>query len=64
MLSFIRTQQKWLMFLVAAVVIIAFTFFYDAGKGLDDPRTAKLFEIGGTSYNQYDFEKLKNIYYI
>jgi hypothetical protein len=62
MLSFIRTQQKWLMFLVAAVVIIAFTFFYDAGKGMDDPRTAKLFEIGGTSYNQYDFEKLSNLY--
>ena len=52
------------MFIVAAVVIIAFTFFYDAGKGVDDPRTAKLFEIGGKSYNHFEFEKLNNLYFL
>ncbi|MFP6873044.1 MAG: SurA N-terminal domain-containing protein, partial [Verrucomicrobiales bacterium] len=50
------------MLCVAISVIIAFTFFYNAGKGGQDPRTVELFEIGGKGYNQNYFEKQKNLY--
>ena len=46
------------MLFVAVIVIIAFTFFYDAGRGPDREKKQELFRIDGKSYTQTDYEKL------
>ena len=43
MLAFLRKHQYGFMLVVAIVVIIAFTFFYDAGRGGADPKAVKHF---------------------
>ncbi|MFL2479566.1 MAG: hypothetical protein ACJ0K4_08455 [Verrucomicrobiales bacterium] len=58
MLVFIRKQQKTVMIFVAVIVIIAFTFFYDSGRGPDKEKNTKLFRIDGKWYTQNDYEKL------
>ena len=46
------------MLFVAVIVIIAFTFFYDAGRGPDKVKNAELFRIDDKWYTQNDYEKL------
>ena len=43
------------MWVVAAIVIVAFTFFYDAGKVQNRQDTEVMFEIGDESYTQQDW---------
>ena len=43
------------MWVVAAIVIVAFTFFYDAGKVQNRQDTEVMFEIGDKSYTQQDW---------
>ena len=46
------------MLFVAVIVIIAFTFFYDAGRGPDREKNSKLFSIDGKNYTLKDYEKI------
>ena len=55
MLGFFRNSQGPIMWVVAAIVIVAFTFFYDAGKVQNRQNTEEMFEIGGKSYTQQDW---------
>ena len=58
MLVYIRKHQKTVMLFVAVIVIIAFTFFYDAGRGPDREKNSKLFSIDGKDYTLKDYEKI------
>ena len=49
---FFRNSQGPIMWVVAAIVIVAFTFFYDAGKVQNRQDTEVMFEIGDESYTQ------------
>ena len=55
MLGFFRNSQGPIMWVVAAIVIVAFTFFYDAGKVQNRQDTEVMFEIGDESYTQQDW---------
>lgn len=50
------------MLFVAIIVIIAFTFFYDSGRGADDPSGATVFRAGGKDYSAAHFERMLNLY--
>ena len=58
MLVYLRKHQKTVMLFVAVIVIIAFTFFYDAGRGPDREKNSKLFSIDGKDYTLKDYEKI------
>ena len=56
MLVFFRNSQGPIMWVVAAIVIVAFTFFYDAGKVQNRQDVQDMFEIGGKSYTKKDWD--------
>ena len=58
MLVYLRKHQKTVMLFVAVIVIIAFTFFYDAGRGPDREKRKELFSIDGKWYSQSDYENI------
>ena len=56
MLFLFRKFQTTVMLFVAIIVIIAFTFFYDAGKVQNKQEDQEFFKISGKSYTQKDWD--------
>ena len=56
MLFLFRKFQTTVMLFVAIIVIIAFTFFYDAGKVQNRQEDQEFFKISGKSYTQKDWD--------